>query len=187
MSRFLPALEEKGVLRWLASDEGDLMLEDTKAWDRFRGEVREDEAIEQKFAWHFAAPPFRSLFDYRTRTSSSGASLSGAIPELARATDLYIKCKSLGPRCLIQHGHSTWIEAESVGSDFWVNQNVTIGWANGGRPRIGNNVVVRTGAVVVGNVEIGDGVRIFANAVVGTDVPKNSNVYPARSVIVPRR
>lgn len=187
MSRFLPALEEKGVLRWLVSNEGALMFEDAKAWDRFRGEVQENEAIEQKFAWHFASPPFRSLFDYRVKTSQSGGMLRGVLPDLARATDLYINCKSLGPRCMIQHGHSTWIEAENVGSDFWVNQNVTIGWANGGRPKIGNNVLVRTGAVVVGNIEIGDGVRIFANAVVGTDVPNSCNVYAARSVIVPRK
>jgi serine O-acetyltransferase len=39
-------------------------------------------------------------------------------------------------------------------------------------PSVGNNVYVGAGAKIIGRVEIGDGARIGANAVVVDDVPK---------------
>ena len=49
-------------------------------------------------------------------------------------------------------------------------------------PTIGNNVVVGTGAKILGNVWIGDGARIGAGSVVIKDVPANMVVVgiPAR-------
>lgn len=174
------------IFDWLKSDDGWLMREDVGAWDRFRSNIPLDATIEDRFTWHFGLPPFRSLFDYRAKTSKSGQNFNGILAGRSRATDLHIKAGSIGPRCIIQHGHSTWIEAESIGSDFWINHNVTVGWTRNGRPTIGDNVAIRTGAVVVGPIKIGDRINIYANAVVSEDVPDNCNVYAARSLIVPR-
>lgn len=46
--------------------------------------------------------------------------------------------------------------------------------AGGGVPVIGDNVIVYTGATIVGNVHLGDGCVVAAGAVVTTDVPANS-------------
>jgi UDP-3-O-[3-hydroxymyristoyl] glucosamine N-acyltransferase len=46
-------------------------------------------------------------------------------------------------------------------------------------PRIGCSVLVAFGAVIVGQIEIGDGVYIGANAVVCGDVPSGTSVAPA--------
>jgi len=43
-------------------------------------------------------------------------------------------------------------------------------------PTIGNNVVIGTGAKVLGNITVGDSSYIGANAVVIKDVPANSTV-----------
>ena len=51
-------------------------------------------------------------------------------------------------------------------------------------PTLGNNVVVGTGAKVLGNVKIGDNVQIGANAVVVRDVPSNSTVVGVPGRIV---
>ena len=57
---------------------------------------------------------------------------------------------------------------------------------NAGWPTLGDNVFVGSGAKVVGNVHIGNNVRIGANAVVSRDVPDNARVAPPESRIIPR-
>ena len=53
---------------------------------------------------------------------------------------------------LVQHGNSTIVLAKSIGENFWVNQNVTVGWTEKGCPTIGNNVNIGAGAIVLKNV-----------------------------------
>lgn len=43
-----------------------------------------------------------------------------------------------------------------------------------GSPRIGNNVIIFSGAKIVGNVVIGDNAVVGANAVVTHDIPDNA-------------
>ncbi len=84
----------------------------------------------------------------------------------------------------IQHGYSTYIFAKKIGKNFWVNQNVTIGMNKGGVPTIGDNVEIRTGAVCFGDINIGNNVKIGANATVNFVVPDNSTVVPVKSKII---
>jgi serine acetyltransferase len=46
-------------------------------------------------------------------------------------------------------------------------------------PKIGSRVLVGFGAVIVGQIEIGDGAYIGANAVVCEDVPSGQSIAPA--------
>jgi serine O-acetyltransferase len=52
-------------------------------------------------------------------------------------------------------------------------------------PTVGNNVLLGMGAKVLGNITIGDGARIGANAVVTRDVPPNTSVVgvPGRILV----
>ena len=127
-------------------------------------------------------PEFRTLLDYRL--SQAGVSKASIVPHLPRRANLSLNLRYLGGGAFIQHGSSTWIFAKSIGQMLFVNQNVTIGQGRGGAPVIGNNVHIRTGAVVVGNIVIGNNVVINANSVVNFDVPNDSKVYAPRSVIV---
>lgn len=62
-----------------------------------------------------------------------------------------------------------------IGKNVKIYQNVTIGSRNGkGPPKIGNNVLIGTGASILGNIVIGNNVEIGANAVVINDIPDNS-------------
>ena len=54
-------------------------------------------------------------------------------------------------------------------------------------PQRGDNVDVGAGAKLLGNIRIGNHVRIGANAVVVTDVPDNSIAVGVPAVIKPRR
>jgi serine O-acetyltransferase len=95
-----------------------------------------------------------------------------------------IDCPSIGPRLFFEHGHGATVTAERIGADCWINQNVTIGYEDGRRPVIGDDVYIRSGAIVVGGIVIHDGAHIGANAVVRRDVEAGDTVggVPARSL-----
>lgn len=87
----------------------------------------------------------------------------------------------IGKRFFIDHGMGVVIgETTVIGDDVLLYQGVTLGGTGlqkGKRhPTIGNNVVVGAGAKILGNITIGDGSYIGANAVVTKDVPPNSTV-----------
>lgn len=86
--------------------------------------------------------------------------------------------------------YGIFISSEAaVGTNCVIFQQVTIG-ANtlpdsegAGFPTIGNNVYIGPGAKIIGNVTIGDNVRIEANCCVTTDIPPNSIVSAGTPVI----
>jgi serine O-acetyltransferase len=93
----------------------------------------------------------------------------------------------LGRRVEVTHqGGIVVVAGTVIGDDCVIRQNVTIGLGPGGTPRIGNNVEVSPGAVVVGAVRVGEGARIGPNAVVMTDVPEGGRaIAPAARVTGP--
>ena len=87
----------------------------------------------------------------------------------------------IGQGFFIDHGMGVVIgETAIIGDNVLLYQGVTLGGTGlekGKRhPTIGNNVVIGTGAKVLGNITIGDNSYIGANAVVIKDVPPNSTV-----------
>ena len=66
----------------------------------------------------------------------------------------------------------------SLGKNCVVFNNVTLGGAHLGglAPKVGDNVVICTGAKLIGNITIGNNVIIGAGAVVVKDVPDNAVV-----------
>ena len=87
----------------------------------------------------------------------------------------------IGKSFFIDHGMGVVIgETSEVGDNVTIYHGVTLGgttWAKGKRhPTIGNNVVLGTGAKILGPVRIGDNTRVGANSVVIHDVPPNSVV-----------
>lgn len=81
----------------------------------------------------------------------------------------------------IDHGMGVVIgETSIIGEEVTIFQGVTLGGTGkekGKRhPTIGDNVVIGTGAKILGNITIGDNSYIGANAVVIKDVPPNSTV-----------
>jgi serine O-acetyltransferase len=96
----------------------------------------------------------------------------------------------IGKRFFIDHGNGVVIgETAIIGDDVLIYQGVTLGGTgkeHGKRhPTIGNNVVIGAGAIVLGNILIGENSRVGAGAVVTKSVPPNSTVVgnPARVVV----
>ncbi|MBN1527054.1 MAG: serine O-acetyltransferase [Candidatus Omnitrophica bacterium] len=87
----------------------------------------------------------------------------------------------IGNGIFIDHGMGVVIgETTVIGDNVTLYQGVTLGGTGkekGKRhPTLGSNIVVGTGAKVLGNITIGDNSYIGANAVVIKDVPPNSTV-----------
>ncbi len=95
----------------------------------------------------------------------------------------------LGKGVFIDHGMGVVIgETTVVGDNCTIYQNVTLGGTGkdvGKRhPTLGNNVLVGSGAKVLGPFTVGDNARIAAGAVVLREVPANATAVgvPARIV-----
>src|SRR5215475_11163472 len=96
---------------------------------------------------------------------------------------------TIGRRFFIDHGMGVVIgETTEIGDDVLIYQGVTLGGTGNEQgkrhPTLGNNVVVGTGAKVLGGITIGSHVKIGAGSVVVHPVPDYSTVVgiPGRVV-----
>lgn len=97
---------------------------------------------------------------------------------------------TIGKGFFIDHGMGVVIgETAEIGENVLIYHQVTLGGVSLEKkkrhPTIGNNVVIATGAKVLGAITVGDNARIAANAVVLKDVPPDSTVVgiPGRVVV----
>ena len=109
------------------------------------------------------------------------------------AIDIHPGAK-IGKNFFIDHGFTVIGETAQIGDNVTIYQCVTLGGTNpangkGGKrhPTIGNNVIIGSGAQVIGPIMVGDRARIGANAVVTDDVPEGATMIglKARSTLVP--
>jgi serine O-acetyltransferase len=87
----------------------------------------------------------------------------------------------IGRGLFIDHGSGVVIgETAEVGDDVTMYQGVTLGgtgFARGKRhPTVGDQVMIGSGAKLLGPIDVGDRCKIGANSVVIHDVPANSTV-----------
>ncbi len=95
----------------------------------------------------------------------------------------------LGRRVVIDHGMGVVIgETAVLGDDAYLYHQVTLGTASTAKgkrhPTVGRNVILGAGAKILGDIVVGDGARVGANAVVVSDVQPGQTVVgiPARPV-----
>lgn len=95
----------------------------------------------------------------------------------------------IGEGFSLYHRGTVYIGPIEIGKNCTVSHNVTIGRSlkggKIGRPTIGDNVWIGTGAVVVGKISIGNDVLIAPNAFVNIDIPDHALVIgnPAKVYI----
>ena len=95
----------------------------------------------------------------------------------------------IGKRLFIDHGMGIVIgETATVGDDCTIYHNSTLGGTGKDKckrhPDLGNNVMVGSGAKVLGPIKIGDNVKIGAGAVVLENVPNNKTIVGVPGKIV---
>ncbi len=156
----------------------------------FHGDPAATSAVEIFFCY----PGFHSILLHRAahRLYTGGFVLLARIVSQFNRTVTGIEIHpgaSIGRRCFIDHGMGVVIgETTEIGDDVLLYQGVTLGGTGkekGKRhPTIGNNVVIGTGAKILGNITIGDHTKIGAGSVVIHSVPDHSTVVgvPGRVV-----
>lgn len=120
--------------------------------------------------------------------------LSRSISQIARGlTGIEIHPgATIGKGLFIDHGMGVVIgETCEIGDNVTIYHGVTLGGTgkdHGKRhPTIGNNVMISTGAKVLGPFKVGDNSRIAANAVVLQEVPEDCTVVGIPGRIVRRK
>jgi len=92
--------------------------------------------------------------------------------------------EDLGGGFVLHNGFSTMVSPMKMGERCLVCQQVTIGFRGNYAPVIGNDVYIGAGAIILGNIHIGDHAKIGAGAVVVHDVPAYATVVgPAAQII----
>ncbi len=107
----------------------------------------------------------------------------------------------IGKNLFIDHGMGVVIgETSEIGDNVTIYHNVTLGGSSPSidserqrhekrHPTIGNDVVIGSGAQIIGPIKVGNNSRIAANAVVVKDVPENATMVgiPAKAVKLENR
>ena len=116
------------------------------------------------------------------------ARLISQISRLITGIEIHPGAK-IGKGFFIDHGMGVVIgETTVIGDNCTIYQNVTLGGTGKDKgkrhPTIGNNVMIGSGAKVLGPFTVGSNSKIAANAVVLSEVPENSTCVgvPARVV-----
>jgi serine O-acetyltransferase len=105
-------------------------------------------------------------------------------------TGIELPCEvPIGSGFIIEHSGGIVVSGfASFGDNCRIRNGVVIGLSRVDEPcapQLGNDVDVGTGAKLLGNIRIGNHVRIGANAVVITDVPDHSIAVGVPAVIKP--
>lgn len=107
-------------------------------------------------------------------------------------TGIELPCEvPIGRNFVIEHSGGIVVSGfASFGDDCRIRNGVVVGLSRVDEPcapQFGNDVDIGTGAKVLGNIRIGNGVRIGANAVVIMDVPDDCLAVGVPATIKPRR
>ncbi len=165
---------------------------DIHRWVLMNDSSRSGGTAHEKLEWLLYADnmeEFRNLIYFRVGSPSNlfdRFMLSVARVFFKPLESLMISSPSVGPGLVIKHGYDTFVDAEKIGENCLIFQDVVVGGKNeiDDRPTIGNYVHISVGSKVLGRITIGDHAVIAANSVVTKDMPPNSLALgiPARII-----
>jgi serine O-acetyltransferase len=151
----------------------DLVRADVQHW-------AERQTYNRSLVLLLSQPAFRSLYYHRM---GQGGHLVGKVVARILAvvyrpqSTLFIHTDDIDGGLYIQHGFATIISARRIGARCWINQQVTIGYNRAGElPVLADDVKVSAGAIVIGDIHVGENVLIGAGAVVVADVAPDTVV-----------
>ena len=165
--------------------------------------LKRDPAAKSKIAILLTYPGVKAVLFFRIANFFHKAGLFLLARIISQTTRFFTGIEihpgaKIGKNLFIDHGMGVVIgETAEIGNNVTIYHAVTLGGIapsidsdnqrNEKRhPTIGNDVVIGSGAQIIGPIKIGNGSRIAANAVVVNEVPENSTMVgiPAKAVKV---
>ena len=163
--------------------------------------IKRDPAAKSKLSVILTYPGVKAVFMHRIANFFAIAKfdlVARIISQFSRfmtGIEIHPKAK-IGKNLFIDHGMGVVIgETSEIGDNVTIYHAVTLGGSSPSidserqrhekrHPTIGNDVVIGSGAQIIGPIKVGNNSRIAANAVVVKDVPENATMVgiPARAV-----
>ncbi len=159
--RLLPVL-----IFYLFSRDKKELLKDVVRWQNYYN--YSSKTSKQLFMLLIRHKEFRNLFLFRIKKHKFAVFIFSIL--FKKRDDIFINCDCVGSGLFLHHGFSSIINAERIGNNCWINQQVTIGATKKGKPSIGNYCKICAGAIIVGPVTIGDNCVIGAGSVVTKNI-----------------
>ena len=156
-----------------------------------------DPALHSRFELIFNYPGVWAIINYRiaNKLYKNGFKLLGrvygGVSQFLTNVDIHPAC-TIGRRVFIDHGFGVVIgETTEIGDDVLIYQGVTLGGVSlthdKRHPTIEKNVVIGSGAKILGDITIGSDSKIGANSVVVQDVPSCSTAVGVPARIIKRK
>jgi serine O-acetyltransferase len=156
--------------------------------------MKMDPAAKSKLEVLFLYPSIHVMINYRVSNNLYKKKMffmARLISQLARfltGIEIHPGAK-IGKGLFIDHGMGVVIgETSVIGDNVTIYHGVTLGGVGNScgkrHPTIGNNVLIGSGAKILGPVVVGEGAKIGANAVVIEDVPFNATAVGIPAKII---
>ncbi|CAM3856029.1 serine O-acetyltransferase [Arcobacter cloacae] len=184
----------------MTSDEINQSSEKISLWQQIKEDFSvpklNDPALDSSFELFFNYPGVWAIINHRVANRLYNKGWKKLARALVGITSIFTKtdihpAATIGRRVFIDHAIGVVIGATAiVEDDVLIYQGVTLGGVSldkGKRhPTIKSNVVIGSGAKVLGNITIGANCKIGANSVVVCDVPDNSTAVGVPAKIIRR-
>lgn len=185
----------------MTADANKLGFLDTLKADMYMMEMRRKGILYAIYCF-FMRADFLAVFLFRLSSACVDKGIWGKAASIFfwRLNILLNSCEihpeaKIGAGFSLAHPVGVVIGPVNMGRNVEIFQNVSLGRRDrddafsgpGSRALVGDNVIIYSGAVVVGGVRIGSGASIGANAVVLCDVPENGLAVGVPARIVEKR
>ena len=163
--------------------------------------IDRDPAAKNKLSLILTYPGVKAVFFHRIANFFSTAKfhlIARIISQFSRfltGIEIHPNAK-IGKNLFIDHGMGVVIgETSEIGDNVTIYHAVTLGGISPSinsdnqrnekrHPSIGDDVVIGSGAQIIGPIKIGNGSRIAANAVVVNNVPENSTMIGVPAKVI---
>ncbi len=163
--------------------------------------IKRDPAAKSKISLLLTYPGVKAVFFHKVANFFHLAGfhlLARVISQITRfftGIEIHPGAK-IGKNLFIDHGMGVVIgETSEIGNNVTIYHAVTLGGISPSidserqrhekrHPTIGNDVVIGSGAQIIGPIKVGNGSRIAANAVVVKDVPDNATMVGVPAKII---
>ena len=169
--------------------------------DYLQSIIDRDPAARSKLSVILTYPGVKAIFFHRIANFFATAKfdlIARIISQFSRfltGIEIHPRAK-IGKNLFIDHGMGVVIgETSEIGNNVTIYHAVTLGGSSPSidserqrhekrHPTIGNDVVIGSGAQIIGPIKVGNNARIAANAVVVKNVPDNATMVgiPAKAV-----